>query len=64
MRLVQESVDSIRKENFEELLDELIKCQSVQIKIVGTQTYLSLPKGAQYSEGVIKQCNELSWNYN
>ena len=51
MNSVQESVDSeVTKEHFEELLDKLIKCHSVQIKLVGTRTCLSLPKGAQYSK--------------
>ena len=45
MNSVQESVDSeVTKEHFEELLDKLIKCHSVQIKLVGTPTCLSLPK--------------------
>ena len=47
--LVQESVDSkVTKEHFEELLGELIKCHSVQIKLVGIRTCLSLPRGVQY----------------
>ena len=55
---VQESVDSeVTKEHFEELLYKLIKCHSVQIKLVGTGTCLSLPKGAQCSKSH-KQCNE------
>ena len=58
LHLVQESVDSeFRKEHFEELLEKLIKCHSVQIKLVGTRTYLSLPKGAQYSKSH-KEFNE------
>ena len=58
LHLVQESVDSeVTKEHFEELLDKLIKCQSVQIKLVGTRTCLSLPKGAQYSKSH-KEFNE------
>ena len=58
LHLVQESVDGeITKEHFEELLDKLIKCHSVQIKLVGTGTCLSLPKGAQYSKSY-KQFNE------
>ena len=56
--LVQESVDSeVTKEHFEEVLDKLIKCHSVQIKLVGTRTCLPLPKGAQYSKSH-KQFNE------
>ena len=56
--LVQESVDSeVTKEHFEELLDKSIKCRFVQIKLVGTQTCLSLPKGAQYSKSH-KEFNE------
>ena len=51
LHLVQESVDSeVTKGHFEELLDKLIKCDSVQIKLVGTRTCLSLPKEAQYSK--------------
>ena len=46
-----ESVDiEVAEEHFEELLDELIKCYSVQIKLVGTRTCLALPKRAQYSK--------------
>ena len=56
--LVQESVDSeVTKEHFEELLDKSIKCHSVQIKLVGTRTCLSLRKGAQYSKSH-KEFNE------
>ena len=56
--LVQESVDSeVTKEHFEEVLDKLIKCHSVQIKLVGTRTCLSLPKEAQHSKRH-KQFNE------
>ena len=56
--LVQESIDSeVTKEHFEELLDKLIKCHFAQIKLVGTRTCLSLPKGAQYSKS-LKQFNE------
>ena len=63
--LVQESVDNeVTKERFEELLEKLIKCHSVQIKLVGTRICLPLPKGAQYSKGH-KQCNEsLRINFN
>ena len=51
LHLIQESVDSeITKEHFEELLDELIKYHSVQIKLFGTRTCLSLVKGAQLSK--------------
>ena len=58
LHLVQESVASeVTKEHFEELLDKLIKCHSVQIKLVGTRTCLSLPKGAQYSKSH-KEFNE------
>ena len=57
LHLVQESVDSeVTKEHFE-LLDKLIKCHSVQIKLVGTPTCLSLPKRAQYSKSY-KEFNE------
>ena len=50
LHLVQESVDcEVTKEHFAELLDKLIKCHSVQIKLVGTRACLSLPKGAQYA---------------
>ena len=43
LRLVQESVDSdVTKKHFEKLLGELVKCYSVQIKLIGTRT------GAQY----------------
>ena len=59
LHLVQESFDSeVTKEHFKELLDKLIKCHSVQIKLVGTQTCLSLPKGAQYSKSH-KEFNKL-----
>ena len=58
LHLVQESVDSeVTKEHFAELLDKLIKCHSVQIKLVGTRACLSLPKGAQYSKSH-KEFNE------
>ena len=58
LHLVQESVNSeVTKEHFEELLDKLIKCHSVQIKLVGTRICLSLPKGAQYSKSH-KEFNE------
>ena len=51
LHLVQQFIDSeVTKEHFEELLDKLIKCHSVQIKLVGTWTCLSLLKGAQYSK--------------
>ena len=53
-----ESVDSeVTIEHFEELLDKFIKCHSVQIKLFGTRTCLSLPKGAQYSKSH-KEFNE------
>ena len=56
--LVRDFIDSeIIKDNYEEVLDELIKCDSVQIKLVGTRTCLPLPKGAQQSQNH-KQCNE------
>ena len=58
LHLVQESVDSeFTKEHFEGLLEKLIKCHSVQVKLVGTRMYLSLPKGAQYSKSH-KEFNE------
>ena len=58
LHLVPESVDNqVTKEHFEELLDKLIKCHSVQIKLVGTRTCLSLPKEAQHSKRH-KQFNE------
>ena len=51
LHLVKESIDSeVTKEHIEELLDKLLKCHSVQIKLVGTRTCLSLPKRAQYSK--------------
>ena len=51
LNFVQESVDSeVTKEHFEELLEKLIKCHSVQIKLIGTRTCLSLRKEAQYSK--------------
>ena len=60
LHLVQESVDSeVTKKHFEELIYKLIKCHSVQIKLVATLTWLSLPKEAQYSKSH-KQFNELS----
>ena len=56
LHLVQKSVDSgVTKEHFEELLDKLSKCHSVQIKLVETRT--CLPKGAQYSKSH-KEFNE------
>ena len=58
LHLVQKSVDNeITKEHLEELLNKLRKCYSVQIKLVGTQTCLSISKRAQYSKSH-KQCNE------
>ena len=58
LHLVQKSVDNeITKEHFEERLNKLIKCYSVQIKLVGTRTCLSISKRAQYSKSH-KQCNE------
>ena len=58
LHVAQESVDSeVIKGHFEELLDKLIKCHSVQIKLLRTRTCLSLPKGAQYSKSR-KQFNE------
>ena len=48
LHLVQESVDGeVTKEHFE---DKLIKCHSAPLKLIGTRTCLSLPKGAQYSK--------------
>ena len=44
-RLVQESVESeVTKEIFEERLDPLVESHSVNIKLFGTRTCLSLPK--------------------
>ena len=44
-RLVQEFVDSeVTKEIFEEKLDALVESYSVNIKLLGTSTCLSLPK--------------------
>ena len=58
LHLVKESVDSeVTEEHFEELLDKLIKCHYVQIKLVGTRTCLFLPKRAQYSKSH-KEFNE------
>ena len=58
LHVAQESVDNeVIKGHFEELLDKLIKCHSVQIKLLRTRTCLSLPKGAQYSKSR-KQFNE------
>ena len=58
LNLVQESVDNeIRKEHFEERLNKLIKCHSVQIKLVGTRTCFSILKKAQHSKSH-KKCNE------
>ena len=58
LHLVQESVDNeITKEHFEERLNKLIKCHSVQIKLVETRTCLSTSKRAQHSKSH-KQCNE------
>ena len=47
----------VAKEHFEKLIDKLIICHSVQIKLAGTRTCLSLPKGAQYSKSH-KEFNE------
>ena len=58
LHLLQESVDrEVTEEKLEELLEKLVKYHSVQIKLVGTRTCLSLPKGAQYSKNH-KQFNE------
>ena len=58
LHLVQESVDNeITKEHFEERLSKLTKCHSVQMKLFGTRTCLSLSKRAQHSKSH-KQCNE------
>ena len=58
MRLVQESADiEVTKKHFEELLHKLIKSYSVQTKLFGTRTCLSLPKGAQYLNSY-EQCKE------
>ena len=58
LHLLQNSVDNkITKEHFEERLKKLIKCHSVQIKLVGTRTCLSITKRAQHSKSQ-KQCNE------
>ena len=58
LHLVQESVDSeIRKGHFKERQNKLINCHSVQIKLVGTWTCLSISKRAQHSKSH-KQCNE------
>ena len=44
-RLVQKSVESeFTKEIFEERLDALVESHSVNIKLLGTRTCLSLPK--------------------
>ena len=44
-RLVQESMESeVIKEIFEERLDALVESHSVNIKLLGTCTCLSLPK--------------------
>ena len=58
LHLVREFVGSeVTKEHLKKLLDKLIKCHSVQIKLIGTRTCLSLLKGAQHSKSH-KQCNE------
>ena len=58
LHLVQESVDNeVRKEPFEKRLNKLITCHSVQTKLVGTRTCLSISKRAQHSRSH-KQCNE------
>ena len=58
LHLVQKSVDGeVTKEHFEELLNKLIKCHSVQIKLVGTRTCFSLLKEAHSSKSKI-QFNE------
>ena len=58
LHLVQESVDNeIRKEHCEDHLNKLIKCHSVQIKLVGRRTCLYISKRAQHSKSH-KQCNE------
>ena len=51
MYLVKESVgNEVTKQHFVELLDKLIKYDSVQKKLVGTRSSLSLLKGAQFSK--------------
>ena len=51
-RLVQESVKSeVTTEIFEERLDALIESHSVNIKLLGTRTCLSLPKLNQDNNG-------------
>ena len=48
--LVQESVErEVTKEIFEERLDALVESHSVEIKLLGTRTCLSLPKSNQDS---------------
>ena len=65
MHLVQESVDNeTRKEHFEERLNKLIKCHSVQIKLVGTWTCFSISKRAQYSKSHKKYNESLRINVN
>ena len=51
LHLVQESVDNeITKEHLEERLNKLIKRHSVQTKLVGTRTCLSISKRARHSK--------------
>ena len=58
LRLVWKFVgNEVTKEHLKKLLDKLIKCHSVQIKLTGTRTCLSLLKGAHYSKSR-KQSNE------
>ena len=58
LRLVGKFVgNEVTKEHLKKLLDKLIKCHSVQIKLTGTRTCLSLLKGAHYSKSR-KQSNE------
>ena len=49
LHLVQKSIDNeVTKEHFEERLNKLIKCHSVQIKLARTRTCLSILKRAQH----------------
>ena len=64
-RLVQEYVESeVTKEIFKKLLDALVECHSVKIKLVVTRTFLSLPTLGQYSNSNENSTETLTINAN
>ena len=58
LHLVQESVNSqITKQHFKELVGKLIKCHSLQIKLLGTQTYfVFIKRSSVIKESQTMQC--------